>query len=63
MKVCNCAHHKVMPVLIILFGLIFLLGYWGTLSWGTVNFVWPILVILAGIFKMTKYMCKCRMNH
>ena len=58
-KTCKCPHHKVMPVLVVLFGLTFLLGYWGTLGWSTVNTIWPILVILGGVFKMTESMCKC----
>jgi len=60
-NMCKCQHHKVMPVFVILFGLTFLLGYWGTLSWGTVNTIWPILVILGGLMKWTEKsgMCKC----
>ena len=60
-NMCKCPHHKVMPVLVILFGVTFLLGYWGTLSWGMVNTVWPILVILAGAMKLADKsgMCKC----
>ena len=58
-NVCKCPHHKTMPVLIILFGLTFLLGAWGMLSWSAVEVNWPVLVILAGVFKMTKGMCKC----
>jgi len=61
-KVClKCHHHKVMPILVILFGLTFLLGTWGTLSPDTVNIVWPILVIVAGLMKLAEKsgMCKC----
>ena len=58
---CRCPHHKVMPILVILFGLTFLLGNWGTFSWGTVAMVWPILVIIAGAMKWADKsgMCKC----
>jgi len=58
---CKCHHHKVIPVLVILFGLTFLLGTWGTLSSDTVNIVWPVLVILAGLMKLCSKsgMCKC----
>jgi len=62
-NMCKCPHHKAMPILVILFGLTFLLGAWGTLSQETVNFVWPVLVILAGVVKMTKGMCKCCQAH
>lgn len=60
-NMCKCSHHKVMPIFLILFGLTFLLGYWGTLSWSTVNFVWPVLVILAGLMKLMEHskVCKC----
>lgn len=60
-NVCKCPHHKTMPVLIILFGLTFLLGTWGTLSWDAVNVIWPVLVILAGAMKLVENsgMCKC----
>ena len=59
--VCGCAHHKVVPVFVILFGVTFLLGYWGTISWSMVNTIWPVLVILGGIMKLMDKgkMCKC----
>jgi len=58
---CRCPHHKVMPILVILFGLDFLLGTVGTLTWGFVNVSWPILVILAGCMKLVK--CGCWAKH
>lgn len=60
-NMCKCPHHKVTPVLVVLFGLTFLLGTWGTLSWGAVNVIWPVLVILAGAMKLAEKsgMCKC----
>ena len=54
---CKCPHHKVMPILVILFGLDFLLGTLGTLTWGFVNVSWPILVIIAGCMKLLN--CGC----
>ena len=59
MNMCKCPHHKVMSVLVVLFGLTFLLGAWGTISSDAVNVICPILIIIAGLFKMTKGMCKC----
>lgn len=53
--VCSCKHHKVVPILVILFGLAFLLEAFGALSMTVVNIVWPILVIIAGVAKL----CKC----
>lgn len=60
-NMCKCPHHKVVPVLVVLFGVTFLLGAWGTLSWSAVNVIWPILVILAGLIKIGENsgMCKC----
>ena len=59
---CNCPHHKFMPILIVLFGLTFLLGAMGTITMGTVNIVWPIIIIVAGLFKLNRGMCKCCTN-
>lgn len=58
-KKCGCPHHKVFPVLIVLFGLLFLLGQMNVVAEKTVSLGWPVLVILAGLFKFTKGMCKC----
>lgn len=58
-NVCPCSHHKVVPVLVILFGLVFLLGNWGVLSWGVVNFLWPVFVIAGGFTKLMSGKCKC----
>ncbi len=59
-NVCKCPHHKALPVLLVLFGLTFLLGALGTLSPSTVDIIWPTLLILAGLFKIVeKSMCKC----
>jgi hypothetical protein len=54
-KTCNCGHHKVFPILVILFGLAFLLGALNILTWSFVGIAWPILVIIAGASKF----CKC----
>ena len=56
---CPCPHHGVFPALVILFGLLFLggnLSWWGM---GLVDLGWPILVILAGLMKLSSRMCKC----
>ena len=60
-NMCKCTHHKVIPVLVILFGITFLLGTWGTLDWSAVNVIWPVLVIVAGVMKWMERggMCKC----
>ena len=60
-NVCKCHHHKAMPVLVIVFGLLFVAGNMTWVSWEFVNMVWPILVVIAGIKKlvMGMGMCKC----
>lgn len=56
-KTCSCNHHKVMPTLVILFGLAFLLAEVNVLTWGFVNITWPILIIIFGITKLVR--CNC----
>lgn len=58
-NMCGCPHHKAIPVLVILFGLVFLLGNWGILTWSFVGMAWPIIVIVGGLTKLTSKMCKC----
>lgn len=58
---CGCPHHKVMPILVVLFGLDFLLLATGTLSAMFVSVSWPILVIIAGCLKL--FRCGCCMKH
>jgi hypothetical protein len=62
-KTCGCGCHKVMPILVILFGLDFLLGMLGVLTMGFVNIVWPVLIIIAGCMKFCKGSCSCMMKH
>jgi len=56
-KVCKCAHHKAVPVCIILIGLAFLLQTLNMMSAGAVAVIWPVLLIVIGAVKMMK--CKC----
>jgi hypothetical protein len=56
---CGCKCHKLFPVLIVLFGLTFLLGALNVLTVSAVSIIWPILVILAGLKKMMGKSCKC----
>ena len=60
---CGCMCHKIIPVLVILFGLDFLLGMLGVLTVSFVSVSWPILVILAGCVKMFKGSCRCNAMH
>lgn len=56
---CGCFHHKMGPLLVVLFGLLFLLGNLNLIAAGTVSITWPILVLIGGLIKLTKGMCKC----
>jgi len=55
---CGCFHHKIVPATVLLFGLMFLVhNAFGWLSEGFVMVAWPILVVVAGVFKFGN--CKC----
>ena len=56
---CQCMHHKIMPMLIVLLGLTFLSKELGIVSAGTANVIWPVIVILAGLKKLMGNVCKC----
>jgi len=57
--VCPCPHHKVVPLLVILFAFAFLLKALSVLTAESVDIIWPILVGAAGIMKLNKNKCKC----
>ena len=56
---CSCPCHKMPGVFIVLIGLTFLLGALNVLSPRAVEITWPILLILLGLKKMCRGMCKC----
>lgn len=56
---CSCPHHKVVPLLIVLLGLLFLLEALNVVSVKITGIVWPILLILIGLQKMFAGLCKC----
>ncbi len=56
-KTCKCMHHNMVPLLVVLFGVLFLLNAFMLVSNYITAIVWPILVIAAGGTKMG--MCKC----
>lgn len=58
-KVCRCPHHSMMPIFAIAFGLVFLLGAMDVLTARVVSIAWPIIVIAAGLSKLTSKMCSC----
>lgn len=56
---CKCIHHKLPSILITLFGLLFLLKAFDSVSVATVDIVWPILVVVGGLTKLSGGKCKC----
>ncbi len=56
---CKCPHHACMSVLVLVFGLLFLLGALDVFTDRVVSIVWPILVIVAGFMKLGEGKCKC----
>jgi len=59
MKTCACPHHKMLPILVILFAILFLLGALQIVGDSLVAIVWPILVGIAGFTKLGEGKCKC----
>ncbi len=58
-KKCCCPCHKMIGIFVILFGLTFLLKNLGVISDHTAAIAWPVIIILAGLKRMAKSMCKC----
>jgi len=58
-KGCKCPCHKMPGILIALIGVVVLLGTYDVLSAKLVATIWPILLILFGLKKACKGMCKC----
>ena len=56
---CGCPHHMVVPAMITLIGLAFLLGALNVLTMYAVSVIWPILLIVVGLMKLSKGSCKC----
>ncbi|TSA44508.1 hypothetical protein D4R51_03700 [bacterium] len=56
---CGCSHHKVVPILMVLFAILFLLGDAGVLGADIVNAGWPIIVGVAGLTQIFSNSCKC----
>lgn len=56
---CSCPHHKIGPLAIFLIGLVFLLQALGVISMELTNLLWPILLMVMGLMKMSGGMCAC----
>lgn len=58
-KVCNCGHHMMKPMLLLIIGLDFLLGALGVLTNEFVQVTWPIVLILIALAMIAGGKCKC----
>lgn len=58
-KTCSCGHHMFVPILVIAFGLVFLLGALDVLNAATVAILWPIVVLVGGAAMLFGKKCKC----
>ena len=56
---CECKHHKVVPMMLILIALVFLLKGFGVVTSGFTDIAWPILLGVAGFTKLKQGKCKC----
>ncbi len=56
---CECHHHSFLPILVILFAILFLLGNAGVFQPPFVGIAWPILVGLGGILMLGERKCTC----
>jgi hypothetical protein len=56
---CNCPHHKMGPLLIILLGLLWLLSALNVISINIVSIILPIIVIAIGLMVLFKGECRC----
>lgn len=56
---CNCFHHSMIPVLALVLAIVFLLKSWGILSSIAVDMIWPILVGIGALTKLSEDKCKC----
>ena len=56
---CGCMCHKMVGLLVVLFGLLFLAQAFEWLGASTVAMTWPVLVVLAGLKCMMAGYCKC----
>ncbi len=58
-KACQCTHHKVIPVMIILIAVTFLLNAFNYLADQSTAVIWPILLLIAGGTKLGQSKCGC----
>ncbi|MEK7641320.1 MAG: hypothetical protein AAB389_05010 [Patescibacteria group bacterium] len=56
---CKCPHHSMKAIWMIALGALFLLGAFDVVGSRVVEVGWPIIVLAAGLSRLTKGMCKC----
>ena len=56
---CGCPHHKMIPMIIFVIGLLFFLNAVDVVTTNALNILWPIAVMIGGLTKMMGYKCKC----
>ena len=56
---CCCPCHYMIGLLVVAFGLTFLLRTLEVITYHTAGIIWPIIVILAGLKTIFGSMCKC----
>lgn len=56
---CACMHHKMVPLLIALIGINFILVNMGIYDEMMSSYIWPVLLTLIGVMKLTGGSCKC----
>ena len=60
---CKCPHHKVIPCLVMLIGLVFLLDALSVITAMAAGVIWSIMLILIGFMMMMKGKCGCCKDH
>jgi K+ transporter len=56
---CSCFYHDAIPVLMIIFALLFFLQAMGLIGEYFVSLAWPVLVAVAGVMKILGRRCNC----
>lgn len=56
---CGCPHHKMVPLIIFVVGLLFFLNAVDVVTTNALNILWPIAVMIGGLTKMMGHKCKC----
>ncbi|MDP3779358.1 MAG: hypothetical protein Q8R30_04940 [bacterium] len=59
MNTCGCPHHKIVPMMIFIIGLLFLLNVLNVITAMALSWLWPIALMIAGLMKMMGGGCKC----